>query len=136
MRAAHVILSACLVVVSGAFLQGCTRAVPPTEVPGTYEAHYPFGKATLTLGSDGRYQQTLQIGDRTASATGDWRYLEDQNILYQHCLAATNGFGRLNANWETPFAGGCVVPVTKRFWVVGAIEIDGDEMYHYRKTSK
>ena len=137
MRLACVVASACLIVVSGAFVQGCRGGVARAELPGTYEAHYPFGEATLTLGSDGRYRQTLRIGDRTASASGDWRYLDDlHHVLYQRCLAATDGFGRLNAHWETPIAGGCVPAVTRRFWVAGAIEICDDESYCYRKTSK
>jgi hypothetical protein len=136
-RSIYVLAVAFLLTVLATVVRGCGTAVAPRELPGTYEAHYPFGKATLTLDSDGRYEQVLRIGDQTASATGNWRYLaERQCVFYQGCLSATDGFGKLNEQWNMSFPGACVVPVTRRFLVAGAVEIGGDEEYHYRKTSK
>jgi hypothetical protein len=104
---------------------------------GSYTAIYPFGQGSLRLRSDGQYEQVLQINGRVASARGEWKYLEEggQGILLQRCLSATDGAGRLNEQWETPYVGACGPSVGRRFVVAGAIEIADDEEYVYRKVS-
>jgi hypothetical protein len=123
----------------GVFSNACSARVDPSELTGTYSVHYPFGHGSLHLGTNGQYEQVLEIGGRTASARAEWTYFEysegeGQGLLLQRCLSATNKFGELNPEWERPFDGGCGWSITRRFFLFGAIELADDAQYDYRKV--
>jgi hypothetical protein len=105
---------------------------------GSYNVTYPFGHGSLRLKNDGQYEQVLQIKGRTASVKGEWSYTSEGGVdilLLQNCLAATDGSGELNENWEAPTKGACSPSVARRFLGVGgSIEITDDEEYSYRKA--
>jgi hypothetical protein len=66
-------------VVSCLLLPACSRAPSRAEVPGAYQATYPFGHEALLLRQDGSYSQEITIkakGDTDAvyRATGVWQY--------------------------------------------------------------
>ncbi len=116
----------------------CSARVVRSELLGTYSVTYPFGHGSLHLESDGRYEQTLQIGGLSASVKGEWSYTREGEwdiLLLQNCLSATDGAGKLKERWETPASGACSPSVARRFLRFGAIEISDDEDYSYRKVS-
>jgi hypothetical protein len=121
----------------GVLCMACSMRVVPSELTGTYEVYYPFGRGSLRIKSSGQYEQVLHIGSRTATARGEWKYVEDggQGILAQSCLSATNAFGEISAGWETPSSHACGWSVGLRFLFGGPVEISDDKQYHYRKVS-
>jgi len=65
--------------VSCLLVTACSRVPSRAEVPGVYQATYPFGHETLVLRQDGSYSQEISIKrdgstDDVYRARGAWRY--------------------------------------------------------------
>ena len=111
-------------------------AIGREELVGNYEVTFPFGHGSLRLGSDGRYTQKIEIGGDQASTSGTWSHSAEDwfaHLTLQDPLHSTDGFGRMNQGWRTPFAGAFVMPIARRFVVGGTVEIQFDEDYAYTK---
>jgi hypothetical protein len=134
----HALRASFLIGFVGVLSCACSGRVARSELVGTYSAQYWFGDASLRLRSDGRYEQVLRIGGRTASTQGEWSYTEEGDwdiFLLQNCLSATDGAGKLNEHWETPSGAACGPSVTRGFLGFGPIQITDDQEYSHTKVS-
>ena len=127
---------ACVVGATSCVVSSRPSAITREELVGDYEVMFPFGYSSLHLGSDGHFTQKVEIGGERASTGGTWsRSTEDwfADVTLQDALHPTDGFGRMNQGWRTPFAGAFVMPLSRRFVVGGPVEIAFDEVYAYAK---
>jgi hypothetical protein len=81
----------------------CGR-VAAEQVPGRYEASYPFGKETLTLMSDGQFVQEVAIsGEDPVKVTGSWKFdAAEGRINLDGAMVVVDGFGVRRQGWRTP----------------------------------
>lgn len=130
-------LKSVLALTCGVLAAGCS--VPINDIPGTYDARYPFATSVLTLNRDGTFRQRIQLaGDSAAVASkGTWHFKSPGAISsstyleLDSYLELANGFGKLNPAWRTPTT--ALMPVTRIvFWTVMG---DGGG-YGYRKRWK
>jgi hypothetical protein len=127
---------AAVIGVGGCVVSSRPGGIARDELVGSYEVAFPFGHSSLRLGNDGRYTQEVEIGGQRASTSGTWSHEAREwfaDLTLHDALHPTDGFGRMNHGWRTPFAGASVMPIARRFVVGGPIEIAVDEDYSYSK---
>lgn len=80
----------------------CTH-VSPKAVHGTYQATYPFGRDTLTLRDDGRFDEQIEVyGQGTQPFNGTWQYSKREGYVeFHHLGCVADGFGKLKDDWRT-----------------------------------
>jgi hypothetical protein len=93
--------------VFGLLTAGCS--VPISEVPGTYDAKYPFATEVLTLNGDGTLTQQIQLAGKSAAVTSHGTWYPDPGapgvgtrLQFKSILIVADGFGRLDPHWRTP----------------------------------
>ena len=127
---------AALIGVASRVVASRPSAIVREELVGNYEVAFPFGHSSLRLFTDGRYTQEVEIGGQRASTSGTWSHEAQDwfaDLTLHDPLHPTDGFGRMNQGWRTPFAEAFVMPVTHRFVVGGPVELAFDEEYAYTK---
>ena len=120
------------------FISGC-EPIEESELYGTYIAKYSFGGSEkLILSSDGRYSQEVNVvingSTKTVQNSGSWSYNPTNKYLrLKDFLIVVDGFGKLKKNYDTPFSGYAVEPVSQIFpW--SPIKIGSGEGLLYIKT--
>jgi hypothetical protein len=114
-----------------ASLLACTRA-NPEAVYGTYVATYPFGRDTLALRRDGRFDQRIEVdGQGTQAFNGTWQYSQhDGRVQFHHLGCVADGFGKLKDDWRTDVMETADQPV-ERYWF--RLTINSGARYPYIK---
>ena len=117
-----------------ASMLGCTR-VRPDAVYGTYVATYPFGRDTLNLRRDGRFDQQIEVdGQGKQSVSGTWQYSQrDGYVEFHHLGCVADGFGKLKDDWRTDVMETSDQPV-ERFWL--KVTINSGARYPYVKRDE
>lgn len=75
-----------------------------SDIPGDYQATYPFGVETLVLRENGSYKQEfrLQGSSDVVTLSGHWSYdADDGQLQLENALPIVDGFGRLEKDYAT-----------------------------------
>src|SRR5882672_7727992 len=85
-------------------LSACSITVPSAEVDGIYVATYPYGKSTLTLNRDGRFDQRIELkGEEPVVVKGTWTFDPKASAAgFRGIITIDDGAGHLRPDWRTP----------------------------------
>ncbi len=106
-------------------LPGCSPKLEIADVAGSYEATYSYGVETLTLKTDGTYEQSFKYNDgRGLSNKGTWQFgTVTENVLdLNDALIVDDGFGKPTATAATPQKGVSGIRARKNI-LTGAVSL-------------
>jgi len=119
-------------------IPGC-KQIKEEDLYGTWVAKYPFGTEKLVLYSNGEYYQHVNVIfngiSKSTTNKGRWKYdIQDRNITLENALVVDDGFGKLKKDYNIPYVGYIVSPVSKLFpWSPLKIETNPDCGYFFVK---
>ena len=82
----------------------CSMYISAIDVPGEYEAVYPFGTSHLTIQNDGTFKQSVVLENSfETNVVGTWQFEPiESKISVSDMIVASSPFGKLRPNWTKP----------------------------------